>query len=399
MERRKFLKIAAGVTMTAINPIPGSADSGKGYGLRKPVKEGPPAKVFLGGTAKGSPEKDIRTVVRETALAATDFSWLTKRDTVFIKTVNNSGNPYPSTTNPVAVAAMIELLREKGARRIIVGDMSGVQFVRFTGDSLKGSSRKLMERAGLAQAVLTAGAELHCFEEAGWDAFYEDRPAEGSHWKGSIMMPNILKEADHIILMPRCSRHILAGSTLGMKAVVGYWRHDTRLEYHHDASSLHEKTAEANTVETLRKKQRLVLTTADKILSTVGPDDGYVYEPARGLVIASESVVAHEMVSLAWLLANRHDMPESERDGFLDSSKMVPRMVNRVVNNFLSGWGKAITADTFIKNDINAIWDDRVLVHACRVFGGVPRTSLVVHGGTVTEDLKKRLVEMISLPA
>ncbi|PKL41419.1 MAG: hypothetical protein CVV44_01935 [Spirochaetae bacterium HGW-Spirochaetae-1] len=399
MERREFLKIAAGVAMTAVHPLSGCADLGKGHALRKPVKEGLPAKVFLSGTARGASEKDIRTAVRETALAATDFSWLTKRDTVFIKTVNNSGNPYPATTSPVAVAAMIELLREKGARRVIVGDMSGVQFVRFTRESLKGSSRKLMEKAGLAQAVIKAGAELHCFEEAGWDAFHEDRPVEGAHWKGPIMMPNILKEADHIILMPRCSRHILAGSTLGLKAAVGYWRHDTRLEYHHDASTLHEKTAEANTVETLRKKQRLVLTTADKILTTVGPDDGYVYEPERGLNMASESVVAHEMVSLAWLLANRHDMPESERDGFLDSSKMVPRMVNRVVNNFLSGWGKAITADTFIKNDISGIWDDRVLAHACHVYGGVPRTSLVVHGGTVTEDLKKRLAEMISLPA
>ena len=71
------------------------------------------------------------------------------------------------------------------------------------------------------------------------------------------MMPNILKEVQHIVLMPRCSRHILTGSTLGMKAAVGYWRHDTRLEYHRDAATLPEKTAEANTVSTLITKQRL----------------------------------------------------------------------------------------------------------------------------------------------
>ena len=139
-----------------------------------------------------------------------------------------------------------------------------------------------------------------------------------------VMMPDILKEVQHIVLMPRCGRHVLAGSTLGLKAAVGYWRHDTRLEYHHDASTFHEKTAEANTVETLRKKQRLVVTAADKILTTIGPDKGYIFQPDIGLVIASESVVAHDMVSLAWLLENRCLMPDTEKNGFIDTSKWFP---------------------------------------------------------------------------
>ncbi len=74
--------------------------------------------------------------------------------------------------------------------------------------------------------------------------------------------------------MPRCARHVLAGSTLGLKAAVGYWRTDTRLEYHRDAATFQEKTAEGNTVQTLIQKQRLVLTAADKILTSFGPDQG-----------------------------------------------------------------------------------------------------------------------------
>ena len=154
---------------------------------------------------------------------------------------------------------------------MIVGDMSGVQYVRFTPTSLRGSSRKLMESSGMAKVVQAAGAELHFFEESGWDSFYEDVPATSTYWKRPLMMPNILKEVQHIILMPRCARHMLAGSTLGMKAAVGYWRHDTRLEYHRDAATLQEKTAEGNTVETLRTKQRLVISAADKILTVFGP--------------------------------------------------------------------------------------------------------------------------------
>ncbi|MBN1383209.1 MAG: hypothetical protein JXA41_16200 [Deltaproteobacteria bacterium] len=44
---------------------------------------------------------------------------------------------------------------------------------------------------------------------------------------------------------------MLTGSTLDLKAAAGYWRTDTRLEYHHDASTIHKKTTEGNTVATL----------------------------------------------------------------------------------------------------------------------------------------------------
>jgi hypothetical protein len=55
-------------------------------------------------------------------------------------------------------------------------------------------------------------------------------------------------------------------------------------------------------VKTLRDKQRLVLTVGTKILTTFGPDKGFVVEPERGLVIASEDIVAHEMVEASPIL-------------------------------------------------------------------------------------------------
>jgi uncharacterized protein (DUF362 family) len=255
-----------------------------------------------------------------------------------------------------------------------------------------------MASSGLAQAVGASGAELHCFEEGGWNAFYEEWPAAGSNWKGGLMMPNILKQVEHIVLMPRCSRHLLAGSTLGLKAVVGYWRHDTRLEYHRDAATLPEKTAEGNTVATLRTKQRLVISAADKLLTTFGPDKGYVFEPDNGLVIASDSVVAHDMVSLAWLLENRRTIPASERDGFLDTSTLLPRVVNHVLNIWLGGWGSALASETLTKNSLNTIWDDRVLNRSYDLFGGVPDVLLETAGSALPEDLKDRLGRMTAVP-
>jgi hypothetical protein len=213
------------------------------------------------------------------------------------------------------------------------------------------------------------------------------------------MMPNILKEVQHIILMPRCSRHILTGSSLGLKAAVGYWRHDTRLEYHRDAATLQEKTAEGNTVTTLITKQRLVISAAHKILTTYGPDTGYPFEPDTGLIIASGSVVAHDMVSLAWLLENRSIIPASERDGFIDTSKVVPRVANHMVTGWLGGWGPALASETLTKNNLNTIWDDRVLTHSYDIYGGVPSILLESANDAVSAALMSQLGRMTTLQA
>lgn len=347
-------------------------------GTAELLPPGPPAPVFLAGIPPGSSGLTITTAIREAALAATDFSWLSRGDRVFIKPALNSGNPYPATTSPLAIAAMVELLREKGAGRILVGDMSGIEHVKLSPRKLTGSTRELMEASGMAAAVRAAGAHIALFEEAGWNAFYEELPASGAHWKRGLMMPDVLKEADHIILMPRCARHVLAGSSLGLKCAVGYWRTDTRLEYHRDAASFQEKTAEGNTVPTLLKKQRLVLSLADQVLTSFGPDRGYVIRPDPGLVIAADSVVAHDMVSLGWLLENRRLTPSSATGVLHDpyNAQWMVSLGNHWIVSKLGSWRQALASERLARNDIDSIWDDRVLSHACRIFGGVPQLTL-----------------------
>lgn len=358
----------------------------------------PGTSVSLASLGCHAPPAETDAAVRAAASAATDFHWLSPGDSVFIKVAHNSGKPYPATSKPEAVTAMIRLLRDHGAGRIVVGDMSGVEYLRFSRDSLTGSTRELMRASGLAAAVEAGGAELHCFEEAGWDAFHAEAPVCDSHWQGPIMMPDILREMDHLVLMPRCARHVVAGSSLGLKAAVGYWRHDTRLEYHHAAATLHEKTAEANTVPSLRDKQRLVLTAADRVLATFGPDHGTILETDSGLVIASESVVAHEMAALAWLLVCRDTLPEGERNGFADTSQFMASCGNRVVNIYLQGAVAAVTAEEIVKNPIHQIGDDRILRRATEVLGGVPSLDLRAVDPRVTPERIASLLAKAAVP-
>jgi uncharacterized protein (DUF362 family) len=359
-------------------------------------RSGSLANVGIAGVPAGASVSELMIAARQGAEASTDFSWLSKGDSVLIKPAVNSGNTYPATTHPAGVKAMIMLLKEKGAKRVVVSDLAGIEHVKLSPEELRGSTRELMTSCGIARAAAEAGAELYFPEEEGWNAFFEDGPVSGSHWKAGIMMPKILKEMDHIVLMPRCSRHPLAGASFGMKAAVGYWRTDSRLEYHHDAATFHEKTAEANTVSSLKEKHRLTLTVADKILATYGPDKGYVVTPHNGLVFASESLVGHDMVSLAWLLESRRTVPEEQKTGRSDpnSSQFIVNVANRGVVKLLGGVIKSVSADTLIRNDLQSIWDDRVLRRAFELFGGIPKLKFIEANSNIPAEVRRRLSAM-----
>jgi len=404
LTRRQFTAAAAGtVASYALLPRREVAAAPRNDAIRLRHAAGDASTpVSLVGVARGADDATVIDAVRRAALAATDFAWLSRGDSVLIKPVCNSGNDYPATTDPVALRAMIGLLQEKGAGRVVVADMSGVEFVRFSKDRLAGSTRALMQRNGMARAVEAAGGEVVAFEEAGWDGFYDERPRVSASWREPILLPNILRAVDHVVLMPRCSRHLLAGSTLGLKAAVGWWRHDSRLEYHHDAATFSEKTAESNTVPSLLDKQRLVLTSATKVLTTFGPDKGHVVAPETGLILASPSVLAHDMVSLAWLLQTRATVPASLKDGTMEDpnrSHVFVNIANRVVTHWLGGFGAALTMETLARYDLDRVWDDRVLRHAAIAFGGVPRVDLIDAEATVPAAIRTALEADIALPA
>ncbi len=397
MSRRQFGKLTAAGACAAL--LPAGARSEEAPAPTYAMRASSP--VSVAGVARGAAPEDTVRAVRAAAQAATDFAWLSPGDTVVIKPACNSGNVYPATTDPLAVRAMIGLLKERGAGRVIVADMAGVQFVRFHPDSLSGSTRELMQRNGLARATEEAGGEVHAFEEAGWDGFFEDAPAATGAWKAPVMLPTILNEVDHVVLMPRVARHLLAGSTLGLKAAVGWWRHDSRLEYHRDAGTFSEKTADANGVRAVAERQRLVLSSATKVMTTFGPDTGAVVEPETGIVFASTDLVAHDMVALAWLIEHRAAMDPAQRDGTFDdpnTSETVVNLANRMVVNWLGGIGAAFGAERLRRYDLGAIEDDRVLGRAFAT-GGRPSLELVDPDGSLPDAVRAQLAARTRGPA
>jgi uncharacterized protein (DUF362 family) len=156
MKRRTFLKASAVSLAAAALALEKTKAASGPPSFKESGRSGPEATVCLAGVARGSTERVFKNAVREAAEASTDFSWLSKGDTVFIKPALNSGNRYPATTSPAAIGAMVALLMEKGAGRVIVGDMSGIEHVKLTPQGVRGSSRELMKNCGMAEAAVRA---------------------------------------------------------------------------------------------------------------------------------------------------------------------------------------------------------------------------------------------------
>jgi uncharacterized protein (DUF362 family) len=354
--------------------------------------------VALDAVPKGAGPDAVVAAVKRVAEAASNFSWLSRGDTVFIKPAGNSGRPYPATTSPLAVQALVQLLREKGAARVILGDKSGVQYVYQDDRRQRGSSRRLFTRNRLQQAALDAGAEVHYFDEAGYAAYFGDRPEHpNGHWQGELMLPDILTRVDHVVLLPRVSRHVLAGSTLGLKTAVGWLRDDSRLELHRDAQSFREKFVEINDTATLRQKLRLVLTVAAKVQTTFGPDRGFVAEPDPGLIFASESLLAHDMTALGWLLWNRdHETPAARLNPLQDPYISFPGAINRAFVGYIWGPGELLHSETYATGPIHSVATDPVLTWAAHLWGGFPRLELQEVKHALPSSLNQYLMQKVS---
>ncbi len=303
--RREFLKFTGAAACTTV--LPGCAHTMKTteaeFAVMPFAETWAPhvASAWIPNGAHG----DAYDVFKKTIEASTDFSWLSKGDSVLIKLALNSGNPFPATSDPWALAFMIRLLREKGAGRIMAGDSSGVESVHWTQKEQKGSSRKCCKTAGLLDVIEQNKADAVFFEEKGYDSFIETSPVGSHHWKKPVWIASTVNETDHIIYLARVSSHVLADITSGMKIGVGFLREDSRKTFHQGGESFYAMYEEINQIPEISSKLRLVVSSGRKVLSTFGPDNGHVAVPEQGLIISSEDLFAHEVLAYAWLLYNR----------------------------------------------------------------------------------------------
>jgi uncharacterized protein (DUF362 family) len=400
MHRRHFLRdttlLAGGLATGLTLKLSGCRDGGKDSGARRdaggdgtdgyePLRSG---EILLGlypSTTYETAEDAVRA-----SLARLPFDWLGEGDVVFVKLSCNSGRVHPAVTSPAAVVALCEVLFERGAGRVLVGDQAGVESVRLAADERRFSStRALMEANGLYAAILAAGAEPHFFDDHGYEAgYFAATPPAGHHWGHPLMLPNVVRDVDHIVTLPRLSSHTLAGYTHGLKCAVGWMRDDSRHHMHNDAATLHEKYAEISYTEELAARTRLVLTFAEQLMLHQGPDTGTVADVDPRIVIASDDLAHHDAFSAA--LLRYFDVGTPVADGVSpygdgSTANTLNQVFTRSYVESATGIPWASDGGDYTALRANPYWDgvnaDLALARAFALQGGVPEQVTVRKDG------------------
>lgn len=266
--RREFLKMVSLLGTTVF------------LGNFLPLKQRAKTSAVLVGIARGD---SIADSVRRAINLAGGLDFIKSGESVLIKPNVNSDDPHPGTTNPEVVFEVVNMVREKGAKRIIVADRSNPWW-----DTLKA-----MKKVGIYEAAVKGGAEVVVFSKGD---YVKVNPENSYHWPNGFRIPKLVKQVDHIISLPVAKTHIIADFTMGIKNWVGLIPPSDRKYLHlkkkdYFASMLSE-------IHLARKPSFLVMD-ATKVFVSGGPSHGDIARP--GLVMATSDLVANDVTGLALL--------------------------------------------------------------------------------------------------
>ncbi len=286
--RREFLKMVSLLGTTVF------------LGNFFPLKQRAKTSAVLVGIARGD---SIADSVRRAINLAGGLDFIKSGESVLIKPNVNSDDPHPGTTNPEVVFEVVNMVRENGAKRIIVADRSNPWW-----DTLKA-----MKKVGIYEAAVKGGAEAVVF---GKGDYVKVNPENSYHWPNGFRIPKLVKQVDHIISLPVAKTHIIADFTMGIKNWVGLippsdrkYLHLKRKDYF--ASMLSE-------IHLARKPSFLVMD-ATKVFVSGGPSHGDIARP--GLVMATSDLVANDVTGLA-LLKTLGTIEEIQRKSVWDQPQI-----------------------------------------------------------------------------
>lgn len=209
---------------------------------------------------------------------------------VVLKPNFNSADPFPGSTHNDTLVALIELLRELGAKGITVADRSGM-----------GVTRMVMEAKGIFQLAEEMGFQAVPIDDLPAEE-WEHLPLEGSHWKRGVEMPKLFLQAESIVQTCCLKTHQYGGHfTISLKNSVGMVArysvkdgYDYMMELH---SSRYQRQMIAE-INLLYKPDLIVLDALEAFVRG-GPDRGEKASP--GVILASQDRVALDAVGVAIL--------------------------------------------------------------------------------------------------
>ncbi|PIU58580.1 hypothetical protein COS86_08765, partial [Candidatus Bathyarchaeota archaeon CG07_land_8_20_14_0_80_47_9] len=172
--------------------------------------------------------------VKESVLRSVDliggFSKVVEKgDEILLKPNFNTGDAPPGSSDPDFVKAVIELLYEYGASKVILGESSMFSLC----------TRKILEETGMLQKAEEAGAEVVPFDEGKWV-----KVSNGGKYLKTVSLPETALKVKKLVYVCCMKTHRWARFTQSLKLAVGFMKPGERMRLH--ARKLEEKIADLN---------------------------------------------------------------------------------------------------------------------------------------------------------
>jgi uncharacterized protein (DUF362 family) len=221
--------------------------------------------------------------------------------TVAIKANFNSADPYPASTDPGTLGAIVDFIAGQNPQDIVLAERSGM-----------GTTARVLEMCGVRDLARERGFSVSVLDdlnEEGWVRVRKD----GFHWRRGFLIARLFADADVVVQTCCLKTHRFGGHfTMSLKNSVGmvakYDPHDgyNYMQELHASPSQRLMIAEINSAYA----PDFILMDARKGFSTGGPERGTIITP--GLFIAGTDRVAVDAVGVA-LLRLQGSTPEVMR--------------------------------------------------------------------------------------
>ncbi|WP_300156709.1 DUF362 domain-containing protein [Solidesulfovibrio sp.] len=233
----------------------------------------------------------VRELVARAVAACCDLPALVRGKKVLVKpnlVRPDPRNPCAVVTDERVILAVVELLRDAGAARVLVGDNPGFGLSLFEALScLPDFSRR----------IEAAGGELVHFDRCGSRAV----PNPGAFVFDPVRLPRALLESDLLVDLPKMKTHVHTLVTLGIKNLYGLVCDDERM-------FCHRNDINAKVVDVLRLA-RPALTVLDGLWAVQGqaPLSGAAV-PDMNVIVAGTDVCAVDTVAADLMGIGAHEV-------------------------------------------------------------------------------------------
>lgn len=212
-----------------------------------------------------------------------------KEKKVAIKANYNSADPFPASTHPETLKALVSTLQTRGVNDIVLAERSGM-----------GATRQVLEEMGVYKLSRELGFNVVVLDELEKDAWIRI-PLGGEHWKKGFLLAKIF--AERAVIQTCCLKtHRFGGHfTMSLKNSVGMVAKYDPVDGYNYMRELHRSPHQRKMIAEINTaySPEAIVMDALRGFSTGGPDTGTLIEP--GLLLAGKDRVAMDAVGVALL--------------------------------------------------------------------------------------------------